>query len=132
MNTPIRNVQGSKPVVIKTLILTLSAAASLFVARADSLTWDPGHTGSSGGTGAWDLNTTLDWWNGSADVTWKDNSANGTNNAVFSGTSGTVTLNTSLSASNLQFQAAGYTLSGSGTLTLGASGIDASGVFSGT
>lgn len=132
MKTHTLNVQGSRLIVLKLMILVLSSVAGLFVARAGSLTWDPGRTGGSGGTGTWDLNTTLDWWNGSADVTWMDNSADGTNTAVFSGTSGTVTLDTSLSASNLQFQAAGYTLSGSGTLTLGVGGIDASGVTSGT
>jgi autotransporter-associated beta strand protein len=114
------------------LAVGLFAAAGMFAARADSLTWDPALSGGSGGSGTWNLNSAANWWNGSADVTWKDNSANGTNTAVFSGLSGTVTLSTSLSASNLQFSTAGYTLSGSGALTLGAGGIDASGVGSGT
>ena len=114
------------------LAIGLFAAAGMFAARADTLSWDPAHSGGSGGSGTWNLNSTANWWNGSADVTWKDNSANGTNTAVFPGSAGTVTLSTSLSASNLQFSTAGYTLSGSGTLTLGAGGIDASGVASGT
>ena len=61
-----------------------------------------------------------------------DNSADGTNSAIFGSTAGTVTLNSTLSASNLQFTATGYTVSGSGTLTLGAGGIDASALGSGT
>ena len=117
---------------IKTVAVGVISIASLMAARADSLTWDPGHSSGSGGSGTWDLNTTANWWNGTADVFWKDSSASGSNAAVFSGVSGTVTLNTSLSASNLQFLTPGYTLSGSGTLTLGAGGIDASGVTSGT
>jgi autotransporter-associated beta strand protein len=114
------------------LAIGLFAAAGMFAARADTLTWDPAHSGGSGGSGTWNLNSTASWWNGSADVTWKDNSANGTNTAVFPGVAGTVTLGTSLSASNLQFSTPGYTLAGSGTLTLGAGGIDASGLGSGT
>ena len=66
------------------------------------------------------------------DINWLDNSAAGTNSAIFCGTAGTVTLNTSLSASNLQFTTTGYTVTGSGTLTLGAGGIDASALGSGT
>jgi fibronectin-binding autotransporter adhesin len=117
---------------LKMLAVGLFTAAGLFTARADSLTWDPALGGGSGGAGTWNLNSTANWWNGSSDVTWKDSSASGTNSAIFSGTAGTVTLNTSLSASNLQFTAAGYTVSGSGTLTLGAGGIDASALGSGT
>ena len=105
---------------------------AVFAARADSLLWDPLAIGGSGGTGTWNLNSTANWWNGSSDVTWKDNSANGTNTALFSGSSGMVTLNTSLSSLNLQFVSPGYKLSGSGTLTLGAGGIDASSLSSGT
>ena len=115
----------------KILPVVLFALTGAFVARADSLTWDPGHNGNSGGAGVWDLST-ANWWNGGADVAWKDNSALGSNAAIFSVTGGSVTLNTSLSASNLQFLASGYTLSGSGVLTLGAGGIDASTLSSGT
>ncbi len=117
---------------IKTLAIGLSLATGMFAAHADSLTWDPLLNGGGGGTGTWNLNTTANWWNGAADIKWLDNSALGSNTAIFAGTAGTVTLNTSLSASNLQFTTGGYTLSGSGTLTLGSGGIDASTVFSGT
>jgi len=116
---------------IKMLAASLFASAGFLAAHADSLTWDPALNGGGGGAGTWNLNSTANWWNGSADVRWLDNSALGTNTAVFAGTGGAVTLNTSLSASNLQFTASGYTLSGSGLLTI-ASGIDVSGVGSGT
>ena len=121
------------PMIKKITSLCLVLAAGVIATRADSLNWDQLGSGTLGGTGTWDLNTTANWYNGSTDVKWTDNSALGTNSAVFSGaTAGTVTLNTSLSASNLQFTTTGYTLSGSGTLTLGAGGIDASTLGSGT
>jgi autotransporter-associated beta strand protein len=106
-------------------LLGLALLAGM-ASRAEVLTWDPSFGGGSGGAGTWNLNGTANWWNGLADVTWKDNSVLGTNGALFGGSAGAVTLNTSLSASNLQFTASGYTLSGAGTLTLGAGGIDAS------
>jgi fibronectin-binding autotransporter adhesin len=114
---------------LTSLCLLLAAGAS--VTRADVLTWDPLLNGGGGGTGTWNLNGSANWFNGSADVKWLDNSALGTNAAVFTGSAGTVTLNSSLSASNLLFQAPGYTLSGSGTLTLGG-GIDVTQIGSGT
>src|SRR5436305_11804166 len=107
------------PVFGKLTSLCLLLAAGAGVTRADVLTWDPLLNGGGGGTGTWNLNGTANWFNGASDVKWLDNSALGTNSAVFSGTAGTVTLNSSLSASNLLFQASGYTLSGSGALTLG-------------
>ena len=114
-------------------VLSLLLSAGLAV-KADSLSWDPSLSGGTtlGGTGTWDLTSTANWWNGASDVTWKDNSASGTNSAIFATSGGTVTLNTSLSASNLQFTATGYTLSGTGTITNGAGGIDASTLTSGT
>lgn len=101
---------------------------------AQTLNWDPGLTdgSSGGGTGTWNLNSTANWYNGTADVFWLDNSAIGSNTAIFGGTAGTVTLNSSLSATNLEFSSTGYTISGSGTLTLGAGGINASTVGTGS
>src|SRR6185312_16900025 len=109
----------------------LFAATGMISAHADVLTWDPLFGGGTGGTGTWNLNSTANWWNGAADVKWSDNSTIGTNSAIFSGSAGTVTLNTSLSASNLQFTTTGYTVSGLGTLTLNG-GFDASQLSSGT
>ena len=98
------------PMLKKIASLCLVLSAGVLSARADALYWDQAGSGALGGTGTWNLNSTANWWNGAADVTWKDNSATGTNSAIFAGTAGTVTLNTGLSASNLQFTASGYTL----------------------
>ena len=120
------------PVFGKITSLCLLLAAGTLLTRADVLTWDPAANGSgSGGAGTWNLNGTANWFNGTADVKWLDNSAAGTNSGIFAGTGGAVTLGSSLSASNLVFQAIGYTLSGANTLTLGAGGIDASTLASG-
>jgi hypothetical protein len=121
--------------IIFTLAILLAMLDGISAVRAASLAWDPATSGgaSLGGGGTWNLNSTANWWNGAADVTWSDNSAKGTNAALFSGSAaGTVTLNTSLSVSNLQFTTTGYTVSGSGTVTLGAGGINASTLTSGT
>ena len=93
------------PVFGKILSLSLLVAAGTSLTRADVLTWDPLLNGGGGGGGTWNLNGTANWFNGATDVKWLDNSARGTNGAVFGGTAGTVTLNSSLSASNLLFQA---------------------------
>jgi fibronectin-binding autotransporter adhesin len=87
---------------------------------AATLTWDPGTTPltPSGGTGTWDLTTTSNWSNGSADSQWVDtNGSSGV--AVFAGTAGTVTENSTLGALALNFETTGYTISGSGTISLG-------------
>lgn len=101
--------------------------------NAQTLYWDPQLSdGSSlGGAGTWNLTSAI-WYNGISDVLWLDNSSLGSNTAVFGGTAGTVNLNSSLSASNLQFDTTGYTISGSGRLTVGAGGINASSLSSGT
>ena len=102
-------------------------------AMAATLTWDGGDAafnGSYGGSGTWDLST-LNWSNASADQAWVDTSGT-SDTAVFTGTAGTVALNTNLASLGLQFLTTGYTLSGSGTLTLGAGGINASTLTSGT
>ncbi len=52
--------------------------------------------------------------------------------AIFAGTAGTVTLGANINAKGLTFSTPGYTIAGSSTLTIGAGGIDASGLSSGT
>ena len=128
-----KSVRGMKARRLGALYLTLAAALAGSGARGATLTWDPGHTPGSptGGAGAWDLATT-NWSTGSVDQAWADVSATGTDTAVFGGTAGAVTLNTSLSALGLQFSTTGYTISGAGILTLGSGGIDASLLTSGT
>jgi autotransporter-associated beta strand protein len=88
------------------------------------LTW-------GGGNGTWDLNTTSDWSNGTTSVQWSDNTLTGRDSAVFGSTAGNVTLNSALSAGALQFTVPGYTIAGTGNLTLGSGGIDASQLTSG-
>ena len=65
-----------------------------------------------GGTGNWD--DAGKWFDGiSSDISWP-----AATDAVFTGSSGTVTLNSPQSATSLAFQTNGYTITGS-TLTLG-------------
>ena len=86
-------------------------------AHATSLWWDGSDSvtsGAQGGAGTWDMNTTLNWWNGTADVAWPDT---GTDNAaVFAGAAGNLVL-ASVTANNLTFNTTGYALTTS-TLTL--------------
>src|SRR4051794_20117128 len=109
-------------------ILALAAVAGIHSmcarAGAATLTWDGGdatHNALFGGNGTWDL-ATPNWDNTAADVPWNDVGVSGTDVAVFTGAPGTVTLNTNLSAAVLQFLVPNYTIAGTGTLTLGASG----------
>ncbi|MGZ4962683.1 MAG: hypothetical protein ACXWC8_09035, partial [Limisphaerales bacterium] len=63
--------------------------------------WDPTASAGAapGGAGNWDQ-TSSDWFNGTVDVIW----ANANNDdAIFSGTAGTVTLMENISAGNLYF-----------------------------
>jgi autotransporter-associated beta strand protein len=101
--------------------LVLSAAVagvSLFgsKSRAD-LNWDPTltNTANGGGAGTWD-NTTANWFNGSADVPWDSTGA------IFGGPAGgTVTIDPGgVSATGLTFNTTGYTLAGTGAITLSA------------
>jgi len=82
-----------------------------------TLYWDPGAkkaSPGSGGTGNWDLSTDSWWYTGSSNWVWSPNG----DTPIFAGTAGTVTLNASLSAGNLTFDTAGYTIAGTGnTLT---------------
>lgn len=85
------------------------------------MAWDPfelhGGTVSaptgSGGTGRWDL-TTLNWSKGGSDETWRNVTPGP---ALFGGTAGTVTVSTGIRVGTLNFQTAGYTLTG-GSLTV--------------
>lgn len=125
-----------KKQLTKLASIGLMMAAGSLASFAGVLTWDPGltggSTGGSGGNGTWNLNSSANWWNSTSDVPWTDNSTWGNDTAIFAGNAGTVTLNTSLSSSNLQFTTSGYTLSGSGTLTVGSGGVNASSLSSGT
>jgi autotransporter-associated beta strand protein len=93
--------------------------ASLAIpASADAqLQWDPGATPASpsGGAGTWTGAATTNWSNGTTDVAWDSN------NAVFGGTAGTVSIDgvASPSAAGMAFNTTGYTLAaGGGTITV--------------
>ena len=106
-------------VAIASLLLAISTPAG-----AQVLTWDPnGASAGTGGSGAW--NTTSPYWTGtSGTVAWPVGTATtGTNNdAVFAGTSGTVTVQAAgVFASDLTFSTTGYLLTG-GTITMTSSG----------
>jgi autotransporter-associated beta strand protein/YD repeat-containing protein len=93
---------------------------------ATPLYWDPsGAATASGGSGTWNT-TTAEWRSGSATgslVAWNNSGdANGPFQAVFSAGSGTVTIATPVTASQVAFNSSGYNVSGvntsSGILTL--------------
>ncbi|MBA4015748.1 MAG: hypothetical protein C0483_01025 [Pirellula sp.] len=111
--------------VVATWIVIAAIIISGTPASADTFYWDADQTaaGNNADTGAglgnlvgpftWDLSTP-NWWDGVAvDAAW----INGTDTAVFTGTSGTVTLGAPISAGRLIFNSSGYSLAG-GTLTL--------------
>jgi autotransporter-associated beta strand protein len=104
--------------------LALSVLTLIGASQAPGATyyWDSnGGTAGTGGTGTWDTVTSL----------WRDGSDTGTlgvwpnlttDDAVFGGTAGTVTLNTNITANDLTFNTSGYLLTGSGSRTLTLSG----------
>src|SRR5271170_7797673 len=69
--------------------------------HAAQLYWDPGATTGTalGGTGNWDQVSAF-WYNGSAGIAWTNSNGD---DAIFSGTAGTVTLTENISAGNLFF-----------------------------
>ncbi len=83
-----------------------------------ALTWDPGITSGAapGGAGSWDT-ATARWWDGTSQVAWPV-APTGGNEAIFTGTAGIVTLPGPITARYLNFGSTGYTLTGTGPLTL--------------
>lgn len=108
------------------LSLPLTGVQSL---RAATYSWDPSITGgtSPGGSGTWNTSLT-NWWDGTFDSAWGNTTADV---GVFGGSAGAVSVSTALNAGTLQFLTTGYTFTGS-AITLGAGGIDASALSSGT
>lgn len=114
---------------IRSLLLLAAASQLVTSATAATLYWDatPGtpNGASGGGAGTWDT-ATANWDNGSSYVTW-DNANNDT--AVFSGTAGTVTIDTvdnlGVTVGGLNFTVGSYTLAGAAAgekLTFGTAG----------
>ncbi len=110
----------SKPFSLFAALLATTALIS--TASAANLTWDStglNPTAPLNGAGAWDT-TSAFWSNGTTDSIW-NNAASDT--AVFgggtsTGTAGTVTLATGITAGGLTFNLGGYTITAD-TLTLG-------------
>jgi hypothetical protein len=100
--------------ILWSLVLTGLFATSGTLTAANYY-WDPAYTGGtgSGGTSTWN-STATNWYNGTADVKWTNTSAT----ATFNGTAGTVTLGANEIAGGLAFITAGYTISGSYSITL--------------
>jgi fibronectin-binding autotransporter adhesin len=120
-----------QPLSVSAMVAAFVVAAPSFQASAASLSWTSTGDGILGGSGTWDTSSAL-WWNGASAQTWATNTTSG-DTAVFAGTAGTVTLGANINALGLQFATPGYTITpGSNTLTVGASGIDASTLSSGT
>lgn len=98
------------------IVLCLGQAAS-----AGILTWDGSDTsasGAQGGTGTWDTDNLVNWWDGLTNVKWP--ALPGTDDdALFAGIAGgTVTLDSAITANDLTFNTTGYILSGAQILTL--------------
>ena len=122
---PSRRTRWFRSSVALLSLASLSLAASQV--QAANYYWDPSKSNvdpGSGGTGAW--NTTSLFWKlsgTSGDVAWPNTTAN---TADFSGTAGTVTLGSAITAGGLIFDTAGYTVATSTfALTLGTNGITA-------
>src|SRR5271155_1889253 len=103
-----------RSLLIATAAVALGCMGGL-AANAASLQWSAdGVTPGGGGTGTWNTTTAL-WYNGTSFQTWSNAPVN---DAVFSGTAGTVTLGVAITVENLTFNTSGYTITGN-TLTLG-------------
>lgn len=101
--------------------LLLAAGSSLLAVSSASAqttyTWDiDAAAGVTGGTGAWNTTNTL-WTTdaGATNTSWVNAGAAPFNNAIFGGTTGTVTLGEAISIRNLNFTntAGAYTITGS-------------------
>ncbi len=120
----------SRWLALFSVLVSVTVVGPLFA--APQLYWDPTATNTSagGGTGTWN---TASWWNTTTDVAWSNGS-----DANFGGVAGTVTLSASLSAADLNFTTAGYTVTGTslaltgGTVTMGVTSGTIASVIMGT
>src|SRR4051794_13740370 len=86
----------------------LAGAVGLVLAanrvQASAFSWDPAlsNGGSAGGGGTWDA-TVANWFNGVGDVAWPNTNPN-SDAAMFSGSSGTVTVGTTINLNALALQ----------------------------
>lgn len=117
---------GGSKLRARNLLCSVSAVATIVAlgasggAQAEERYWDANGTAvNSGGTGTWNLSGLT--WSPSGDgvsgpynLPWNNTALD---DAIFGGLAGTVTLGVPITAHNLTFNTAGYTLTGS-TLTL--------------
>src|SRR6187431_3358204 len=100
----------SAPLLIASALLAITplpALAALYWDADGSTAANDTSTGANlGGSGNWDA--AGKWFNGSADVSWSS-----PDDAVFTGSTGTVTLNSPQSATSLSLKTNGYTVTGS-------------------
>jgi fibronectin-binding autotransporter adhesin len=122
MNVPIAAVRRLRTFFIIVVAGTVLAVQPAFAA---TLYWN--------GSGTWDLNATPNWGTASGGpynvAKWSDKSSGGVDHAAFEGSGGIVALNNDVSALGLAVTSnatSDYTIQGTGTLTLGAGGIDLS------
>jgi autotransporter-associated beta strand protein len=103
----------------KSAIALTTALALILVApsSAASLRWGPS---GSGGSGTWDANETVQWFNGVNSVKWP--AAGGVDDdAVFAGSPGTISIaNGGITANDIAFNTTGYSIQGQ-TITLNGS-----------
>jgi hypothetical protein len=102
---------------IRSLRFYVAALATLCLcSHAVALEWDnnSGTSGAQGGSGTWNY-TSTNWWNGSGDVAFTSGSA-----AILGGTSGSITMGTSVVAGSLAVNTTGYSITtgSSSTLTI--------------
>lgn len=97
------------------------------LASATALTWDTNLTPAtpSGGSGTWNTSNT-NWSNGLSDQAF----TSATDNAIFAGTAGSVTLGAGLTTTSLTVSTGGYQFSGTSStfLQIGTGGFNANGL----
>src|SRR5687768_11250497 len=108
----------------RALLLAATAAPLVAVSAASAqlaLYWDGDGAGTvGGGTGTW--NTALARWSLTPDGTTYQAWVNANNDdAIFANTPGTVTIPAAITARSLDLRVGGYTLAGTGPLTLAGS-----------
>jgi fibronectin-binding autotransporter adhesin len=110
--------------------LAASIAALVFsatpIVRSATLVWDadPVTPGTQEGAGIWNT-TNTNWTSGGTNVSWTNDPLNDAVFGVGTGTAGTVSLATDITANSLTFNTTGYTITGSPLTLSGSSTISA-------
>ena len=107
---------GTTNQFIQTFVIGNTNPPPPYAPAGATVYWDPGNSFASpgsGGAGTWDTSTTNWWYSGNSNVIF--NPAG--DYAVFAGTAAAVTMS-SATAEGITFNVPGYTIGGSGTLSL--------------